>query len=97
MFLMTSSSTSKFLASAFDSAFLSKRVMNLMDFSGQRPKAKDEARNQYLRSQARTLGCLELLCLPCASNTASESSEGNHTVVVTNIGEVCVRLLELQA
>ena len=37
MFLMYKSSMSMFLASAFDSAFLSRRVMNLIDFSGQRP------------------------------------------------------------
>lgn len=37
MFLMYKSSRSMFLASAFDSAFLSRRVMNLIDFSGQRP------------------------------------------------------------
>ena len=40
MFLMTKSSTSKFFASAFDSAFFRRRVMNLTDFSGQRPKTQ---------------------------------------------------------
>jgi hypothetical protein len=37
MLLIVRSSSSRLLASALDSAFLSKRVMNLTDFSGQRP------------------------------------------------------------
>jgi hypothetical protein len=37
MLLMIKSSTSMPFASAFDSAFFNKRVMNLTDFSGQRP------------------------------------------------------------
>lgn len=39
MLLMYRSSSSMFLASAFDSAFFRRRVMNLTDFSGQRPIA----------------------------------------------------------
>ena len=41
MFLIIKSSTSKFFASAFDSAFFKRRVMNLTDFSGQRPWCSD--------------------------------------------------------
>lgn len=37
MFLMKRSSSSRFLASAFDSAFFNRRRINLTDFSGQRP------------------------------------------------------------
>jgi hypothetical protein len=37
MFLMTNSSFSKSLASAFDSAFFNKLRMNRTDFSGHRP------------------------------------------------------------
>jgi hypothetical protein len=45
----------------------------------------------------RTLSSLELLSLPRASDTASEPSEGNDTVVVANIGEVGVSLLEVHS
>jgi hypothetical protein len=50
--LMMRSSTSMLLASAFDSAFFSKRVMNLTDFSGHRPTCPNAI--QYPYSLAET-------------------------------------------
>ena len=41
MFLIVNSSTSMFLASAFDSAFFNKRRIKRTDFSGQRPEPSE--------------------------------------------------------
>lgn len=49
IFLMKRSSSSRFFASAFDSAFFKRRRTNLTDFSGQRPNHDFELGESMLR------------------------------------------------
>ena len=88
-----------FLASAFASAFLRRRVMNLTLFTGQRPS--DEYRSSVFvwicRILVRTLCHLELPSLTSAANVTLEASERNTLLVVRNVSEVVVRLREFEA
>ena len=59
MFLIVNSSTSMFLASAFDSAFFNKRRMKRTDFSGQRPGSNEhkDCLDQRLNAPFVVLNC----------------------------------------
>ena len=92
---MVRSSSSRDLASAFDSAFLSRRRMYLHDFSGQRPKIpqyEQTRRSGTGKFGLRTLCGLELLGLRSASNATIETTERNDLLVLLDIGEVGVGL-----
>lgn len=65
MFLILRSSTSMFFASALDSAFFNKRVMNLIDFSGQRPVLNELLEFRILIYHLNT-PCVALNSLACA-------------------------------
>jgi hypothetical protein len=100
MFRMYRSSNSRFFASAFDSAFFRRRVMNLTDFSGQRPMIQLMFRLPILLSSyscsLHTLGRLELLGLRSAANATSEPTERNDLLVVGDITKVSVGLGQLK-
>ena len=106
MFLITNSSFSKSLASAFDSAFFNKLRMNRTDFSGQRPVKKtrrmidglvstNEKDISLARCSRLTLGGTELLGLGGTSDSSSEPSERNDLLVLLDVGQVGVGLLEV--
>ena len=99
MFLMKRSSSSRFFASAFDSAFFRRRRTNLTDFSGQRPTDSCSTFSipPTTNQGRRTLGRLELLRLASTANATSESAEGDDLLVVLDVAEVGVRLRELEA
>lgn len=97
MLLMYSSSSSKFFASAFDSAFFRRRLMNLTDFSGQRPADGMLNFPVYLGAcLLRTLCRLELLGLAGTANTTSKTTKGDDLLVFRDVTKVCVGLGQLE-
>lgn len=100
IFLMIRSSSSKLFASALDSAFFKRRVMNLTDFSGQRPVVMMlDLSSSYdlLPSTKVTLGRLELFGLASTTNATRITTEGNDLFVLHDIAEVSVCLGQFQA
>lgn len=86
-----------FFASAFDSAFFSRRRTNLTDFSGQRPVTRKLWMMDDWDGGLHTLGGLELLGLACASDTAREAAVGYDLLVLADVRKVSIRLCELEA
>lgn len=98
MFLTYRSSKSRFLASAFDSAFFSRRSKNLTDFSGQRPVNNKVDKHKAQKNagwMGMTLRGFELFCLASTTNTAIETTEGYALFVLLNITEEGVCFGEL--
>jgi hypothetical protein len=92
MFLIIRLSSSKLFASAFDSAFFKRRVMNLTDFSGQRPVTGCECNTEKTGDVNRTLRRLELLRLAGTADATIESPERDDLFVLRDVAEVCVCL-----
>jgi hypothetical protein len=97
MFLIVRSSSSKFLASALDSAFFSSRKMNSTDFAGHRPFGPlHELWASKARRSARTLCVAEFFCLARTAYTAREPSERDDSFMLLDVREIGVCLGQLE-
>ena len=101
MFLMYSSSGSRFFESALASAFFNSLRINLTDLAGQRPKniecARENRCSDHHPARGPTLSSTELFGLRSATYSAIESSERNDLLVLLDVPKVMIGFGQFQA